>query len=527
MRQVQELTLSSFSDRGQSSSQLDSSQSATQAIAETQAAASGSMLLSELTSVRFGSAQSMATPTSAPTFGGTSKVSGQSGDTLSVGTQGSETLTTTSTPSQGTGTADKLGKDESAGTSSSPASDVTPLQGSNQRTDTARTTPIFNSGQNQDDDRTSKAQLTTAQPNLSASPFIIQVPSTLLGDADLPATASSTIPPSLSSQGAIPQFTSPTPTTGNIAMATAFMGDFQSLKPSSSCDPNNADHVSACVHGQLAKCEIDGTYTLQTCGQGEFCYAMPLPNGRNGVDVGCQKPEVYYSAIAAGRVADSSPVPSSQAAKSTLASSTFIDDQEEKVEPAESSPEKVEPTSLPTSTKADSLAQAATISSSTASPGDTTSDADSVFSHFPGPVPAFSEAGETPASSTQTHSPSSSSSPPSSSPIDGSGVVLNFPGNDGPAAGSDTEQRRNPKEDAPLSEDIPPVDQKVNVLGSPQSDPKPGDSEVMDPSSVHVPEASDNRKANDPGITTALTACGNNPNEAITVTVVHTTTVRD
>ena len=84
----------------------------------------------------------------------------------------------------------------------------------------------------------------------------------------------------------------PSADNGNLAMAVGYNQIFKGLNEDSSCDPTDKKAFTACVDGQPASCEVDGHYSLQSCPQGQTCYAMPQPEGQSGIDIGCALPSV-------------------------------------------------------------------------------------------------------------------------------------------------------------------------------------------------------------------------------------------
>ena len=77
---------------------------------------------------------------------------------------------------------------------------------------------------------------------------------------------------------------------GNRAMATGFNQVFKKLDVTSQCNPNDSNQATACVAGELAACQSDGTYVLKSCPNGQSCYALPKPSGATGVNVECAFP---------------------------------------------------------------------------------------------------------------------------------------------------------------------------------------------------------------------------------------------
>ena len=77
---------------------------------------------------------------------------------------------------------------------------------------------------------------------------------------------------------------------GNVPMATGFNTIFKKLDVTSTCNANDANQAVACIEGELAQCQADGTYVLKSCPQGQSCYALPKPSGASGISVECAVP---------------------------------------------------------------------------------------------------------------------------------------------------------------------------------------------------------------------------------------------
>ena len=92
----------------------------------------------------------------------------------------------------------------------------------------------------------------------------------------------------------------PTAENGNLAMANGYNQVFKTLGETSTCDPKDNNAATACIDGQPATCEVDGTYTLESCPQGQSCYAVPKSAGQSGVTVGCYVPSDAAEKLAAG-----------------------------------------------------------------------------------------------------------------------------------------------------------------------------------------------------------------------------------
>ena len=73
-------------------------------------------------------------------------------------------------------------------------------------------------------------------------------------------------------------------------MATGFNQVYKKLDVTSQCNPNDVNQATACVAGELASCQSDGTYVLKSCPNGQSCYALPKSSGATGVNVECAVP---------------------------------------------------------------------------------------------------------------------------------------------------------------------------------------------------------------------------------------------
>ena len=138
------------------------------------------------------------------------------------------------------------------------------------------------------------------------SSSIVQVPSSILGNGNPTTTESGSSSPSPTSSATPPKYAYPDASNGYAAMAQGYNKVFQTLNPLSKCDPSDSKQASACVDGQPAKCEVDGTYSLQSCDQGQSCYAVPNPQGQSGLTIACFNPNYANKLVADGGAAASS-----------------------------------------------------------------------------------------------------------------------------------------------------------------------------------------------------------------------------
>lgn len=367
---------------------------------------------------------------------------------------------------------------------------------------------------------TSLPEITLARTTAETTSPIVQVPSTLLGTVDpsTPTTGSSLN--GQPSSSAKPQYAYPDASAGNVAMAQGYNSVFQGLTPESPCDPSNSQQASACVDGQPGKCELTGTYALQSCKSGFSCFAVPLPGGQSGVNIGCYDPDVAHHALQNDGTDTSSASDSGQT--SAGATATF-------------------PTGNPTSTNAImpelasssaistplAVAAAAVTTGAAATPSSVTNGKAEVTSAAPStPTPTSGKANfeqgmqgqnrvqAAPSQANQPQPTSSLESSPTSSPDANSGVQLSFP--DQPGIGSTVGQDRNTgsnnaKEDPPSNQKNAVQDDRQNVSPSPAV-----------PSSPTAVTATSTA-----GITAAPALGAGDAKGFITVTVTQTTTMHD
>lgn len=83
-------------------------------------------------------------------------------------------------------------------------------------------------------------------------------------------------------------------------MANSYNQVFKTLSQTSTCNPKDNSSATVCIDGEPATCEVDGTYTLKSCPQGQSCYAIPQPAGQSGVNIGCYVPSSAAENLAAG-----------------------------------------------------------------------------------------------------------------------------------------------------------------------------------------------------------------------------------
>lgn len=138
-----------------------------------------------------------------------------------------------------------------------------------------------------------------SQPSSSASPTISSsVPVVQLGASHAgefaPVTAAST---SAATKPSGVQY--PTADKGNTPMAAGFNELYKHLDITSRCNADNSNEAIACISGEIAQCQADGTYVLKSCDQGQSCYALPKPAGATGITVECAVPSIAAAKLSA------------------------------------------------------------------------------------------------------------------------------------------------------------------------------------------------------------------------------------
>ena len=401
--------------------------------------------------------------------------------------------------------------------------------------------------------------------SMSVSTSIVQIPSSLLGDEAPSAMALSATSPLHSNAATPPKYAYPDASNGYQAMAQGYNKVFQSLNPLSRCDPNDSKQASACVDGQPAKCELDGTYALQSCDDGKSCYAVPRKGGQPGLDVACFTPSDANKAIADGGKATSAHGSTENNAQSAANPLPTITNPKSK----ENSKTSATPTdTLNTISKgisrngfdADSAnlppgAEADTDGNSSPSAATPTyEDISRTVQQSPVASAYISQSASAKDSSAehnqqtlssdqsqleaqQTSSLLSQSTP---KPSTDGGVQLSFPGGNGP----DSDSRAGPKiqetKSNGSSRDPPPTAQKNALTAdqqqqSDQAGAAPGPqlrkdvaaAHIQQPSSTPPSAASYTTAAHTPGITVAPMFGAGNQNGLITVTITQTTTIHD
>ena len=361
---------------------------------------------------------------------------------------------------------------------------------------------------------TSLPEITLARTTAETTSPIVQVPSTLLDTVgpSTPATGSS-----LSGQpssSAKPQYAYPDASAGNVAMAQGYNSIFQGLTPESPCDPSNSQQASACVDGQPGKCELTGTYALQSCKSGFSCFAMPLPGGQSGVNIGCYNPNVAHHALQNDGTDASSASDSSQT--SAGATATFPT-----ANPTSSNaimPEVASSSAI--STPLAVAAAAATTGAATTPSSVANGIAEVTSSALSTPTPTSGKANfeqemqgqnrvqAAPSQANQPQPTSSLESSPASSPDANSGVQLSFPDQHGTGS---TTGSNNAKQNPPSNQKNAVQDDRQNISPSP--------AVPSSPSAVTATSTA--------GITAAPTVGAGNAKGFITVTVTQTTTMHD
>ena len=102
----------------------------------------------------------------------------------------------------------------------------------------------------------------------------------------------------------IPGVQYPGTQSGSRAMATGFNEIYKKLDETSQCNPKDANQATACISGELASCQSDGTYVLKSCPDGQSCYALPNSSGLTGINVACAVPADAAAQLSAQSKAD-------------------------------------------------------------------------------------------------------------------------------------------------------------------------------------------------------------------------------
>ena len=438
-------------------------ESPTTQAAKTETVASAPILPPPFGNIQSVGAQTTDTRTAVPATSETSNKMDQFQSLQDTETQSIGTRTAASRSSPGSQTPSQFPYDQSARPSSSAIANTVASQTNSQLPSTANLAATSNTALSQVNDEVINAQFAIDSSAPPTSSLIIKTSATPSANASPPTPVPSITSLGSSNQASAPQYDYPSPSVGNVAMATGFNNIFQGLDPKTKCDPNNADQASACVRGQPAKCEADGTYTLDSCDQGETCYALPLPDGQIGIKVGCQSPGNYRKAVAAGESAILSLTSDAQTAQNAASSPPVTATQQRENAAAVASVDANQQTSSTTRTKHASFTQADIAPFSSATPSELATNADSASAGFFDPLATFRDIQGAPISTTptstpavtqteksrqadkdqQTSAPSPSPSPfpsQSSSSEEGSGVILDFLKTDDPTAGPGTEQ---------------------------------------------------------------------------------------
>ena len=367
---------------------------------------------------------------------------------------------------------------------------------------------------------TSLPEITLARTTAETTSPIVQVPSTLLGavDPSTPATGSSLN--GQPSSSAKPQYAYPDASAGNVAMAQGYNSVFQGLTPESPCDPSNSQQASACVDGQPGKCELTGTYALQSCKSGFSCFAVPLPGGQSGVNIGCYDPDVAHRALQNEGTDTSSASDSGQASSGATTTILTGNPTSTNAIVPELASSSALSTPLAAAAAAVTTGAAATPSSVANSQAEVTSTALSTptptsgKANFEQGVQGQNRVQAAPSQPNQPQPTSSLEPSPASSPNANFGVQLSFP--DQPGIGSTVGQdgntgRSNAKED-------PPSNQK-NVVQDDRQNVSPSAAVSSSPSAVTATLTA--------GITAAPAIGAGDAKGFITVTVTQTTTMHD
>lgn len=133
----------------------------------------------------------------------------------------------------------------------------------------------------------------TATTIASSTAAVVQIPpsNTYMFAPVTPIVSASSV--------AKPTIQYPSAQDGNNAMASGYNQIYKTLDMTSKCNANDKSQAFACITGELAQCQADGTYVLKSCDNGQSCYALPMPSGQNGVSVECAVPSDAAARLAA------------------------------------------------------------------------------------------------------------------------------------------------------------------------------------------------------------------------------------
>ncbi|KAL6721386.1 hypothetical protein ACLMJK_000489 [Lecanora helva] len=111
---------------------------------------------------------------------------------------------------------------------------------------------------------------------------------------------------------------------GNRAMATGFNQVYKQLDETSQCNPQDSNEATACVSGELASCQSDGTYVLKSCPNGQSCYALPKPSGATGINVECAVPSDAAARLSEESNAGNGPAAAPKASSTVQTSANLV-----------------------------------------------------------------------------------------------------------------------------------------------------------------------------------------------------------
>jgi len=347
---------------------------------------------------------------------------------------------------------------------------------------------------------------------------------------------------------------------GNVAMAVGFNQIFKNLNTLSSCNDQDGNQATACVSGELARCEVSGTYSILSCAQGQSCYALPKSQGQTGVYIRCENPTVAAQALAAGGSSGASSAPSAgnsnvQSTQPASSSASGPSAQPEIVSQSAQSPQLASTPLGIASQSAQPSAPVVAVAQQENANALTTSSA--VFASFSSqPTPSAASAQTSTAASVQSGQPgnqhdaiqskgASSSAPSASaspSPSNGNQLVVNFPDALPSPTASQAKSQAQPlqslgavqgglvaaqKDTLPITVSSSLAASSAVATPSPLI-PPPGAAADTVPSGTLLPQASSAASAHDAGITIqpigTPSSQGGGP---FTVTVTVTTTAHD
>ena len=322
---------------------------------------------------------------------------------------------------------------------------------------------------------------------------------------------------------------------GNAAMAADYNSIYKTLNTDTPCNPSDPSQAYACVDGETAECQSDGTYVLKSCPSLQSCYALPKASGLTGIVVQCAVPSDAQSILAGLSSSTASPVAVTSQPAQTLQTEARLS--------------QVTPSVImqnPVQTVTSSSSAQATIQSQTMAPTTTVLavTATSPQNQDSGRVDKAAVSTET--SSSSAHSAIQSQSSSSNSPViavtataqqvhDSDPSTTNSPISSTSASVSPTKAPVQTIPDALFAVVTAGESDQASTSKNGIQSPLPTSSQQADPDSLRVPEASvtstSTSSANDADVTFPPTGVALNQKVAVgngqatvTVTVTVTTT---